>query len=103
MSKWLRITVRWAKRPPPDCSLETRPRHRGVEHDLADLVLDVTDDGDPVGLGDELRQPDELIAQMRHVGDAREPLPQSERMGDHRRALDITIEEHALVWHVDVV
>jgi hypothetical protein len=70
---------------------------------LGDLLAHVRLRGEAVRLGHELREPDELVRLLGEGGEPAEPLPEPERVREHRCVSGLAVEEDALVRHEDVV
>ena len=79
------------------------PQQGGVDRHLVDLLPDVRHPGQPVGLGDQLGQADQLVGLADHRDGAAQPLPQAEGVGEHRRVLSVAVQEHPLVGHEHVI
>ena len=86
-----------------DGGFQRGPDQRGVDDHLGDLLLDVADASSAVGLGDELRQPDQFVCFLYESRQSAETLPQAQRMGEHCGVVRLAVEEHALMGHEHVV
>jgi len=82
---------------------EAGPEERRVDDHLRDLLFDVGLAREPVRLGDQLREADELIGLLDERGQPAEPLPEPERVREHRRVARLAVEEDPLVRHEHVV
>ena len=86
-----------------DGRLEPGAQDRRVDDHLRDLLADVRLPGEAVRFGDELCEAHELVRLLDERREPAEPLPQAERVREHRRVMRLAVEEHALVRNEHVV